>query len=217
MPSVRAETTPARSQRTESLGGMASPLLAACAPSGAALPLPSSTTSPVLSKPTFALQRASPSIIQWLSPTHGSPPHQELNLCSLSPPSSASAAEQQAKRRLGADDGSPAGREDTEQCDCDTKLSPAAKRSRDVSDVLCPFQERPDSDTDGSSQAASRQTGRENCSPTNWLSEMSQKMKSSQESFSIFRSPSSIKKQDGRTHASPVSTEHPRFRNKFTF
>uniref|UniRef100_A0A3Q3B5H9 Denticleless E3 ubiquitin protein ligase homolog (Drosophila) n=1 Tax=Kryptolebias marmoratus TaxID=37003 RepID=A0A3Q3B5H9_KRYMA len=189
LPSVRGETTPARSQRTESLGGLASPQPAACAPIGAALPLPSSTTSPVPSKPAGVHQRASASIVQWLSPVRRSPG---------SVPS-----EQGAKRKPGAADG--------------TELCPAAKRGRVLFDVPCPAQESAGCPAEDGKRAASRQAGKENCSPTNWLSEMSQKMRNSQDCPSVSRSPTSFKKHDGRTHTSPVSTQLPRFKSKFTF
>ncbi|XP_013871175.1 denticleless protein homolog isoform X2 [Austrofundulus limnaeus] len=201
MPSVQAETTPARSQRMESLGGLASPQLAVCAPSGAALPLPSSTTSPILSKPAGFQQRASSSIKQWLSPTQGSSgslPHEVVVPCLLNSRSSASAAEQRFKRRLGADDGSPARCEDTAQSGRNTEICPAAKRSRVMSGVLSSLQESSDCHTEDGQQAAARRAGKENCSPTNWLSEMSQKMKNSHEG------PILLKKHDVRTHTSPI-------------
>lgn len=219
VPSAQAETTPARSQRMESLGGLVSPQLAVCAPSGAALPLPSSTTSPVPSKPAAFQQRASSSIKQWLSPTQGSSgslPHEAVIPCLLNSQSSASAAEQRAKRRLGADDCSPARCGDSAQSSRNTEICPAAKRSRVVSDVLCSIQESSGCRTEDSEQAAARRDGKENCNPTNWLSEMSQKMRNSQEGPSISRSPVLLKKHDVRTHTSTVSTDRFTFYSTFS-
>lgn len=220
-PSVTAETTPAKTQRTESLGGLASPQLAACAPSGAALPLPSSTTSPIPSqaaKAAAARQRTPSSIKQWLSPSRGSPGQltpplrRVLSPCPQSPAatSSASPTERRAKRRLETGDGASAGCGGAEQCDCVTELYPAAKRSRALSGICCPAQEsrlQTDCHTEDDKQGSSRQTGKENCSPAakDWLSAMGQKMRKGQGSPSTPRSPSGSRKQEGKTPTSPVS------------
>eukprot|EP00064_Thunnus_orientalis_P015491 superscaffoldBa00002877_g15544 len=216
-PSSQAETTPAKNQRTESLGGLASPQLAACAPSGAALPLPSSTTSPVHSqdaKATPVRQRTPCSIKQWLSPSHGSPSQvspqlrRVLSPCPQSPVStSTSPTERRAKRRLETGEGSSASCEDAEQCDCVTELYPVAKKSRALSGICCPVQEswvQTNCHTEDK-QVSLRQIGKENCSPraTDWLSAMGQKMKKGHGSPSTPRSPSSSKKQEGKTPASP--------------
>ncbi|XP_070843823.1 denticleless protein homolog [Chaetodon trifascialis] len=217
-PSIRAETTPAKTKRTESLGGLASPQLAACAPSGAALPLPSSTTSPVPSqdaKAAVVRQRTPPSIKQWLSPSRGSPAQVSLPLRSVlsprpqSPAGSTSPSERRAKRRLETSDGAPARCEGAQPCDCVTELYPAAKRSRTLSGVCCPAQEsraQTDCHAEDDKQASLRQTGKENCSPraVDWLSMMGQKMRKGQESPSTPRSPSASKKQEGKTPASPT-------------
>ncbi|KAI3364200.1 hypothetical protein L3Q82_011014 [Scortum barcoo] len=223
-PSIRAETTPAKNQRTESLGGLTSPRLAACAPSGAALPLPSSTPSPVPSqdaKPAAAARQRTPSSIkQWLSPSHRSPTQvspplrRVLSPCPQSPASSTSPAERRAKRRLETGDGASSSCGGAEQCDCVTALlssTPhAAKRSRAISGLCCPAQEsrvQTDCHAEDNKQASSRQTGKENCSPRaiDWLSVMGQKMRKGQGSPSTPRSPSASKKQETKTPASPAS------------
>uniref|UniRef100_A0A3B4HAX5 Denticleless E3 ubiquitin protein ligase homolog n=1 Tax=Pundamilia nyererei TaxID=303518 RepID=A0A3B4HAX5_9CICH len=188
-PSIPAETTPAKPQRRVSLGGIASPQPAACAPSGAALPLSSSTTTPNRSQD---------------SKTAASP----QTSASSTPPT-----ERRAKRRLETGDCSSSNCEGTEQCDCVTELSPAAKRSQTLSGVCCPAQESPaqtDCQSEDNNAASSRQTDKENCSPrgVNWLSVMSQKLRKGQRSPRSPkdpRSPSAAKKQESKTPASPVS------------
>ncbi|XP_040920511.1 denticleless protein homolog [Toxotes jaculatrix] len=217
-PSVRAETTPAKTQRTENLRGLASPQLAACAPSGAALPLPSSTTSPIQSQDakSASVRQRTPtsSIKQWLSPSQGSPGlaspplRRVLSPCPQSPANSTSPTERRAKRRLETGDGATAGCEGAEQCDCVTELYPVAKRSRALSGFCCPAQQsqvQTDCHTEDK-QVPSRQSGKENYSPRgmNWLSMMGQKMRKGQGSPSTPRSPSASKKQEGKTPASPT-------------
>lgn len=205
-----------------SLGGITSPQPAACAPSGAALPLSSSTTTPNRSqdsKTAAVRHRTPPTIKQWLSPSSrtseqaGSPAHQVLSQSPQSSASSTPPTERRAKRRLETGDGSSSNCEGTEQCDCVTELSPAAKRSRTLSGVCCPAQESPaqtDCQTEDNNAASSRQTDKENCSPrgVNWLSVMSQKLRKGQRSPGSPkgpRSPSAAKKQESKTPASPVS------------
>lgn len=212
MPPVRAVTPPVKTHGTQSLGGLASPQLAACAPNRAALPLPSSTTSPGRLAPALVHQKTPSSIQQWLSPSRESPsrvaatpPQQLLRLRSASPASSAPPTEQRAKRRLETDDSSPCCCEDA-HCACTSEHYPAAKRSCVLSSVSCPAQQRSvqkDCRTEDSELVTPRQIGKENLSPVragNWLSELGQKMKKSQEG------PGSQKKQDGKI---PASTVHP--------
>lgn len=200
---------------------MASPQLAACAPSGAALPLPSSTTSPIPSQDAeTAHQRTPPSIKQWLSPSGspgqvGLPLRRVLSPCPQSLVGSTPPTERRAKRRLETGDSSSASCEGAEECDCVTELYPAAKRSRPLSGICCPAQEsqaQTDCRTEDDKQASSRQTGKENFSPraSDWLSVMGQKMKKGQGSPSTPRSPSASKKQD-KMAASPVSPKVPCF------
>ncbi|AWP20189.1 putative denticleless protein -like [Scophthalmus maximus] len=214
-PLIGAEVTPAKAQRTESLRGLASPQLAACAPSGAALPLPSSTVSPVPSQEAKAAavrQRTPSSIKQWLSPSRGSPGQvtpplrRVLSPCPQSPASSNSPTERRAKRRL--ETGASSGCEGTEQCDCVAELYPAAKRVRTLSGLCCPVQEsmvQTDCHTEDK-LASSRLSGKENLSPgrTDWLSVLGQKMKKGHGSPITPRSPSASKKQEGKTPASPT-------------
>lgn len=218
---IRAETTPAKTQRTESLGGLASPQLAACAPSGAALPLPSSTSSPISSQDAEVAavhQRTPSSIKQWLSPSCRSPGQVSLPLrrvlspCPQSLAGSTSSTERRAKRRLETGDDASASCEGAEVCDCVTELYPDAKRSRALSGICCPAQEsrvQTNCHMEDDKQALLRQTGKENRSPraSDWLSVMGQKMRKGQGTPSTPRSPSATKKQDGKTPASPVSTK----------
>lgn len=217
---LRAETTPAKTQRTESLGSLASPQLAVCAPSGAALPLPSSTRSPIPSQDAEAAavhQRTPSSIKQWLSPSCRSPSQAGLPLrrvlspCPQSRAGSTSPTERRAKRRLETGEDVPAICGGAEACDCVTELYPVAKRSRALTGICCPAQEiqvQTNCHMEDNKQASLRQTGKENCSPraSDWLSVMGQKMRKGQGSPSTPRSPSASKKQEGRTPASPVST-----------
>ncbi|KAK2856103.1 hypothetical protein Q5P01_004838 [Channa striata] len=216
-PPVRAETTPAKAQRAESLWGLSSPRVAVCAPSGAALPLPSSTTSPIQSqdaKASAARQRTPSSIKKWLSPSQGSPgqitpPLRSVqSLCPQTQKSSTSPPERRVKRRLETNDGASAVCEGAEQCDCVTELYPVPKRSRSLSGICCPVQESQVQTNcrKEDKQASSTQTGKENFSPgaMNWLSVMGQKMRKGQGSPSTQRSPSSSKKQEGKIPTSPT-------------
>lgn len=210
--------TPAKTQM-DSLGGPASPQQAACAPSGAALPFPSSTSSPVQCQDTkiAALRQKTPSSIkEWLSPNRGSPSQlspplrRVLSPCPQSPVSASPPTERRAKRRLQTS--TSAGCEASEQCDCVTELYPVAKRSRAMAGVCCQDQEsRVQTDCHAEDrQVPLRQSGKENFSPTgkDWLTVMGQKMTKGLRSPSVLRSPSSSKKQEGRTPASPVSNSY---------
>lgn len=214
---MTAETTPAKSQTTETLRGLVSPQVAACAPSGAALPSPSITTSPIPSQLAVRHQRTPSSLKQWLSQNHGSPSqiclplHQVLSPNPQSPEGSTSPTERRAKRRLETGDVTFDNCEDAEGCDCLTALYPAAKRSRALSGFCCSTQEsqgHTDCHTEDEKQASTRQTDKENFSPraSDWLSVMAQKMRKSHGSSITPRSPSVSKKQEGKTPASPVST-----------
>lgn len=206
---MRAETTPAKCQgRTESLGGLASPQIAACAPSGAALPLSSSTTSPLPSKEATVHQKTPSSITRWLSPSQGSssqgsPPQLRV----LRPAGNGSPTERRVKRRL-EEDVIPAAEScgGTDTCEGVAELYPAAKRSRTLSDLWYPARE-------DEKQAALRPTGKENFSPrpSDWLSAMARKMRKGR---SAPRSPSASKKMEGRSLGSTVSTQMYKKQNK---
>lgn len=208
---MRAETTPAKSQRTESLGGLASPRLAACAPSGAALPLSSNTPSPIPSKEVAVHQKTPSSIKQWLSPSQGSPSQGSLPrrrvLCLAG---NSTPTERRVKRRLETDVPAADSCAGTDEGDGVTELYPAAKRSRTLPDLCCPAQEKQVHsvcNTKDEKQAPLRQTGKENFSPrpSDWLSAMAQKMR---KGHSTPRSPSASKKLEGKSPpASPVSMQ----------
>uniref|UniRef100_A0A8C5HQ21 Denticleless protein homolog n=1 Tax=Gouania willdenowi TaxID=441366 RepID=A0A8C5HQ21_GOUWI len=190
-PSLKVETTPAKKLKPESLGGLASPQLAVCAPNRAAMPLSSSTSSPVHSQKGTTAQ-VSP------SPCPQSP------VSTSSPP-----PERKVKRRLETSDSSSSACEGEERCQCISELNPAAKRCRHLTAVCCSAEETPETTKDSSNESTSRETEKENCSPPkagNWLSAMSQKIRIGQRSP---RSPTTSKKQDIKTQAAPVSTELP--------
>ncbi|MED6270698.1 hypothetical protein CHARACLAT_013042 [Characodon lateralis] len=202
IPVVRASSLPAKTQRTQSLGGLTSPQLAVCASNRATLPLPSNTTSTNRPIPVPAHQITPTSIRQWLSSTHESQ-SRVLRPCPLSPMSSSSPTERRAKRRLETGESSPSGCEDNAECESVSELYPAGKRSRVLFDVCSPSQEssgQTDCHTESSQSVTSRQAGKENCSPRagNWLSEMGKNMKQSR------GGPSAHKKRDGKTPTSPM-------------
>lgn len=212
-PEIKPDSTPAKTPRTESIGGLASPRLAVCAPSGAALPLPSITTSPLPSqdaKAAAARQRTPSSIKQWLSPSHGSPIQASPVLHKVLNPSTSSPSERRAKRRLETGDSSPTSCESAENCDCVSELYPAAKRGRVLSGICCTAQEsqvQTDGQAESNKQASPKQSDKENCSPrVDWLSVMGQKMRKGHGNSGSPRSPSASKKQEGKTPASPVGT-----------
>ncbi|XP_068199048.1 denticleless protein homolog [Antennarius striatus] len=201
---IRTETTPAKTQRTKSLGGLLSPQVAACAPSGAALPLPSSTASPGPSRGAKAatVRRKTPSSIkQWLSPAQVS----LSSPCVLGPcPQSTSPSERRAKRRLETGDGASPSCEAEGDCEGVAELYPTAKRGRTQTGVCCPAQDsqvQTDCHPEDGKLTSPKQVGKENCSPRgmNWLSAMSQQMRKGPGSP---RNPSSSKKQDSKTPAS---------------
>uniref|UniRef100_A0A3Q2R1K0 Denticleless E3 ubiquitin protein ligase homolog (Drosophila) n=1 Tax=Fundulus heteroclitus TaxID=8078 RepID=A0A3Q2R1K0_FUNHE len=214
---VPAATPPAKTQMMQRFAGLTSPQPAACASNSAALPLPSSTTSPDRPTPVPVHQKTPTSIKQWLSPTHGSrsrvtattPPHQEPGPRPPSPASGSSPTERRAKRKLETGESSPPpGCEDGARCECVSELSPEAKRSRVLFGVCNPPQERSaqtDCHAEGGEPVTPWQAGKENCSlrTGNWLSEIGQKMKKSHGGTS------GHKKQDGKTHTSSVSAEIP--------
>lgn len=215
-PKIKPDSTPAKTPRAENIRGLASPQLAACAPSGAALPLPSITTSPLPSQDVKAVRQRTPSTIkQWLSPSHGSPIQvsplfrKVLNPNSQSPASTSSPTERRVKRRLETGDSSPTICESAENCDCVSELYPAAKRGRVLSGICCTAQEsqvQTDGQTEGEKQASTRPSNKENFSPrvVDWLSVMGQKMRKGQGNSGSPRSPSASKKQEGKTPASPT-------------
>ncbi|XP_051908497.1 denticleless protein homolog [Hippocampus zosterae] len=211
--SNRPESTPAKDQRAKSIGGLASPRLAACAPSMAASPLSSCTTSPVPSQQAKAAsyQKTPLSIKSWLSPRQGSLSQKSplqckvLSSCSQSSVGSTSTTAPRAKRRLETANGSSDECEGAKPFDCVSELSPVAKRSRAQSGISRPTQEgllQTDNHIE-EGRVSSRQIGKENYCPgvTDWLSVMSQKMRGSPRRP---RSPAAAKKQGGKVPASPT-------------
>lgn len=146
----KCELTPAKSPRTgtDSLGPLASPQPASCAPSGADLPLPSSTPGPLGLKaftPPRKTPSSSASIRQWLSRTPGSPAgspadqltpplRKVLSPCPQSPRlrhDAPSPPERRAKRRLETTtDGEACCCNGDGACACVSELNPTAKRGR---------------------------------------------------------------------------------------
>ncbi|CAJ1076967.1 denticleless protein homolog [Xyrichtys novacula] len=212
-PEVQPESTPAKTPRTESLCGLSSPQLAVCAPSGAALPLPSITTSPLPSqdaKAAAARQRTPSTIRQWLSPNRGSPVRVSPSIHMVpsprpeSPASAPPPTERRAKRRLETEESSTTSCESAEKCTCVSELDPAAKRSRVLSEFCCPARVQTDCPAEDRERSSPRQKDKENFSPrrADWLSVMGQKMRNGQGSSP--RSPSTSKKTPGsQTTSSP--------------
>ncbi|MBN3319464.1 DTL protein, partial [Atractosteus spatula] len=222
-----AESTPTKTSRMDSLGPLASPQAAACAPSGGDLPLPSST--PALSLQTPGSKSHHPgtprqaaasctSIRQWMTRTPDSPrpvaqgspsPRKVLSPCGQSP---APTSERRVKRRLETSAEGVQGC--AGDCDCVTELYPAAKRSRGLGVVCFPAQDTDKADTQ---EPDARQPGehrsfksnrpdKENSSPrpADWLSAIGQRLNGGLRSPSASRSPSATKRQESRTGASLV-------------
>uniref|UniRef100_A0A8C1NRE2 Denticleless E3 ubiquitin protein ligase homolog (Drosophila) n=1 Tax=Cyprinus carpio TaxID=7962 RepID=A0A8C1NRE2_CYPCA len=192
----RAPVTPAKGPGSERAVSLASPQPAACAPTGADLPLPSNTSAP---SAKVSSPRMPYSIQQWIS--RGTSPLHKVLTPVLQGPSS----ERRAKRRLETGDGSGLG----EESDGVSELYPDVKRSRisvstqnEKGDLFSLQTE------ERLSSAGQAGTGKENSSPrtTDWLSVISQRFKGSAQP----KSPNgSSKRHDARTHSSPVSTSSP--------
>ena len=218
-------STPAKTPNAERMEGLASPQLAACAPSGASMPpsssaagMPPSTAGTRDPKTTALLgQRTPTSIKSWLARSPGSPAASPTPRQTLSPrpqpstPRSAAPSERRAKRRLDTGEGARGRCGGAGACDCVAELYPTAKRSRPLMGVCCPAAHGQDPDprgglappAEGCARRPTQTAGKENCSPVqgDWLSMMGERLKNGQGSP---RSPRSAKKQDGRTPASPV-------------
>ncbi|XP_056620512.1 denticleless protein homolog [Triplophysa dalaica] len=198
--------TPAKSAMLESERSacLPSPQPAACAPTGADLPLPSNTSAPVakLKSPKLAS-----SIQQWISrgtspAASGASPCRKVLKAVLQ----ASCSERRAKRRLETGDASVVG----EETDGVSELCPDAKRSRSSEISHSSSKENKHAvfrlQREGSLSSAV-QAGKENSSPkkTDWLSVMSQKLKGSAQP----KSPSN-KRECLRTPSSPAAVSpHP--------
>ncbi|KTG05971.1 hypothetical protein cypCar_00014172 [Cyprinus carpio] len=186
------EVTPAKGPGSERAVSLASPQPAACAPTGADLPLPSNTSAP---SAKVSSPRMPYSIQQWIS--RGTSPLHKVLTPVLQGPSS----ERRAKRRLETGDGSGLG----EESDGVSELYPDVKRSRisvstqnEKGDLFSLQTE------ERLSSAGQAGTGKENSSPrtTDWLSVISQRFKGSAQP----KSPNgSSKRHDARTHSSPVA------------
>ncbi|KAM6954089.1 denticleless protein homolog [Aplochiton taeniatus] len=217
----QGECTPAKSPRSESLGPLASPQPAACAPSGAAMPLPSSTNSPIQVMGTKAnplRQKTPPSIKQWFAHAPGfaakqvtPPPRKVLSECPQSPADTTPLSERRAKRRLETGDNASKLCEGAGECDCVTELYPATKRSRPLPGVCCHDETHHQVESqdarvgmdlynDNLPLAPSSQADKENSSlgVADWLSVMGQKLRKGHGSPRSSRSPNASKGQDGR-------------------
>ncbi|XP_026147295.1 denticleless protein homolog isoform X1 [Carassius auratus] len=185
------EVTPAKGPGSERVVSLASPQPAACAPTGADLPLPSNTSAP---SAKVSSPKMPSSIQQWIS--RGVSPLRKVLTPVLQGPSS----ECRAKRRLETGDGSGLG----EESDGVSELYPDVKRSR-ISEST--QNEKADlfslQTEERLSSAGQAGTGKENSSPrTDWLSVISQRFKGSAQP----KSPNgSSKRHDARTHSSPAA------------
>ncbi|XP_042633402.1 denticleless protein homolog [Cyprinus carpio] len=196
------EVTPAKSRGSERAVSLASPQPAACAPTGADLPLPSNTSAP---SAKVSSPKMPSSIQQWISrsssPGHrGTSPLRKVLTPVLQGPSS----ERRAKRRLETGERSGLG----EESDGVSELYPNVKRSRSsVSTQNCPEEKGDPFSLQTEAQLSSARqagTGKENSSPrkTDWLSVISQRFKGSAQP----KSPSgSSKRHDARTHSSSAA------------
>uniref|UniRef100_A0A672RYM9 Serine/threonine-protein phosphatase 2A 56 kDa regulatory subunit alpha isoform-like n=1 Tax=Sinocyclocheilus grahami TaxID=75366 RepID=A0A672RYM9_SINGR len=172
---------------------LASPQPAACAPTGADLPLPSNTSAPTAK---VSSPKMPSSIQQWIS--RGTSPLRKVLTPVLQGPSS----ERRAKRRLETGDGSGLG----EESDGVSELYHDVKRSRSS---VSAQNEKGDlfslQTEERLSSAGQAGTDKENSSPrrSDWLSVISQRFKGSAEP----KSPNGgSKRHDARTHSSPVTS-----------
>ncbi len=170
------EVTPAKSSRSERAVSLASPQPAACAPTGADLPLPSNTFAP---SAKVSSPKMPSSIQQWIScgssPGHrGTSPLRNVLTPVLQGPSS----ERRAKRRLETGDRSGLG----EERDGLSELYPDVKRSRSSGSAQNEKSDLFSLQTEERlSSAGQVGTGKENSSPrrSDWLSVISQRFKGS--------------------------------------
>uniref|UniRef100_A0A671N9V2 Denticleless protein homolog n=1 Tax=Sinocyclocheilus anshuiensis TaxID=1608454 RepID=A0A671N9V2_9TELE len=171
---------------------LASPQPAACAPTGADLPLPSNTSAP---SAKFSCSS---------SPGHrGTSPLRKV----LTPVLQGPCSERRAKRRLETGDRPGLGEESYGV----SEFYPDVKRSRSsVSTQNCPEEKGDLFGLQTEAQLSSARqvgTGKENSSPrrTDWLSVISQRFKGSAQPKSPNGGSSSSKRHDARTHSSSVS------------
>uniref|UniRef100_A0A672HFV8 Denticleless E3 ubiquitin protein ligase homolog (Drosophila) n=1 Tax=Salarias fasciatus TaxID=181472 RepID=A0A672HFV8_SALFA len=213
-PPVRAECTPAKNQRKESVWGLCSPQPASCAPSGAALPLSTSTASPAPSQnaksPQFARDRRPPSSSGCPRSAWG--PHLRTAprragssaraprtppAAPLPPSAGPNAGWRPGARRLHATERTGAAA--SPNCTLNQEEPGPLRGLRPPGDSS----ERTDSE-DGVKPASTTRTDKENRSPRtiNWLSVMGQKMKKGQRSP---RTPRSSRKHEVKSPAAAVS------------
>ncbi|XP_030637580.1 denticleless protein homolog [Chanos chanos] len=224
-----SERTPAKSPSLGSLGSLSSPQPAACAPSGADLPLPSNTSAPqplrgAGTSPSHP--RTPPSLHRWITRTPGSPGDQVTPPLSevLSPfpespaqsPALSQSAERRVKRRLETGSTGCCGK--GHRCDCVADLYPDPKRSRSLAGVFCanrnvPRPSREESATDPAEKdeekpGTSREADKENSVPrkANWLSDLGQRLREERRGP---LSPNGNKQRDRQMPASPVCTPCP--------
>ncbi|NP_775348.1 denticleless protein homolog [Danio rerio] len=189
------ELTPSKNPGSVRSVSLASPQPATCAPTGAALPLPSNTSSAPPAKLTSPKMPSS--LQQWISRSSKSPVRK-----ALTPVLQGLSFERRVKRRLETGDSASSGL--GEEIDGVSELYPNVKRSRSSVSTL----KKEDSfgleseKRQGSDGAEA--SGKENSSPrrTDWLSVISQKFKGSAQP----KSPSSgSSQQDTRTLESPAA------------
>uniref|UniRef100_A0A671N9Y4 Denticleless protein homolog n=1 Tax=Sinocyclocheilus anshuiensis TaxID=1608454 RepID=A0A671N9Y4_9TELE len=186
------EVTPAKSPGSERAVSLASPQPAACAPTGADLPLPSNTSAP---SAKFSCSS---------SPGHrGTSPLRKV----LTPVLQGPCSERRAKRRLETGDRPGLGEESYGV----SEFYPDVKRSRSsVSTQNCPEEKGDLFGLQTEAQLSSARqvgTGKENSSPrrTDWLSVISQRFKGSAQPKSPNGGSSSSKRHDARTHSSSAA------------
>ncbi|KAL4630562.1 hypothetical protein GN956_G15886 [Arapaima gigas] len=212
-----SELTPTKSLRV-SLGVLMSPQAASCAPSGAELPLPSTTSttpSPPSSKtrPANSPRQPPSSIRDWIARTPGSPEAQSLRTQGTSPlkemPSTSSQSSSQARAKRRLETAAEGQLDSMEDGVCDTELAPPVKRERGQGSGCHHIPEDKEHWKEGEVQmikqdemvTSSRQANKENSIPVgpDWLSVLGQKLRSGSVSPSHSKSATASKKQAQRS------------------
>ncbi|XP_048840917.1 denticleless protein homolog [Brienomyrus brachyistius] len=216
-PVCASEHTPGKNPRAEGPRGLASPQLAACAPSSADLPLPSNTPTTPLTPGNKGHSAGSPkpmpssstSIQDWFFRVSGSPgaPRKVLGSSSQSVGLAASPEPKgQVKRRLETDGDEKPGR--IGACDLIAELHPVAKRSRGLAEVCCfpPPENQGAARGEDRAHYTSARADKENSIPpsVDWLSALGQKLRSNPDTGSPARSLNGSRKPHSRPPTSPA-------------